>query len=817
MPTLSQIPDTFPEALRFLRKRARLTQDELGRAVGYSREQIARLENSSRLPDLAVIAALFVPALFERDEPRLAEQLLALAGRTRRDQQITITHTRQTRVELTSETLVALAAPAAPAHRPPAPLLPLIGREAEVCDLLALLEATRLVTLVGAPGIGKSRLALEVAHRALPQFPDGAAFVPLADATAAADAPYAFLAALGVTPAPQQTAEAAIAAYLAPRRLLLVADNCEHILEATPRFADWLAAAAGVKLLCTSRVPLDIYGEHEWPLAPLAAPSLAEPPDLDRWGQTPAMQLLVARGRAIDPGFALTADNLLPLATLCAALDGLPLALELAAVRLRDLSPAELAQQLLAARGHGQLSSTWLQQTRRNIAERHRTLHAAIDWSVRMLPPAQADAFCRLGLFAGGCSEAAAQAVTASTADAGPDVLVALARANLVMRVDGRVTLLETLRAYAVERLAAAGGLAEGRRRHAAYFGAFGAQVFAGLLGDDQAAWMQAALADHDNLLAALRWALAAGDGETAIALAGHLWWFWYRRGLFALGRELLGAALRLTTPDRSARARALNGLASIHLALDDPAASLACHREGLALRQELDDRLGIATALHNMGLAAYVLGDFAQAIAWMHESIAADPSADPAQAWAHIGIISLDLLDLAESRRWLERAYECTQQAPDGWLHAFVAFNLADTLWECGERGAARQLAEASLRQFETLGDEHYTTDPRLLLARIALAEGDFAAAQALSARALAEYEARPDPAAAAGARLVQVELALALGDVAQAGALAAAALAQRRSVARPLSPREEARYAASLAASGARQPNQTRSDSTR
>jgi predicted ATPase len=661
-----------------------------------------------------------------------------------------------------------------------------------VGQLLALLETARLVTLVGAPGIGKSRLALEVANRALPQFADGAAFIALADVAAAADVPYAFLRVLGVTPAPQETAESAIVAFLASHRLLLVVDNCEHVLEAAPHFAGWLSAAPGLKLLCTSRVHLDVYGEHEWPLAPLAAPDLAEPPDLERWGQQPAMALLVARGRAIDPAFALASDNLLPLATLCAALDGLPLALELAAVRLREMSPATLAQELLALRGRGQLSSTWLRQDKRNIAERHRTLQAAVGWSVRMLPPAQADAFCRLGLFAGGCSEAAAQAV----ADAGPDVLAALARASLIRVADGRVTLLETLRDYALEAMASAGGLAAGRRSHATYFVGFVGQVFSGLLGDDQAAWMQAALTDHDNFLAALRWALAEADGETAIALAGDLWWFWYRRGLFTLGQELLGAALQLTTPDRSARARALNGLASIHLALDDPAASLACHQEGLALRRELNDALGIATALHNMGLTAYILGDFEQAIAWMHESIAADPTADPAQAWAQIGIISLDRLDLSESRRWLERAYDATLEASDGWLRAFVAFNLADTLWECGERGEARQLAEASLRQFEALGDEHYVPDPRLLLARVAAAEGDLAEANALATRSLAEYEARSDPVAAAGARLLQAELALAQGDAGQAAALAAEALAQRRRAKRPLTPRELARY---------------------
>ena len=162
-------------------------------------------------------------------------------------------------------------------------------------------------------------------------------------------------------------------------------------------FADWLAHAPDLKLLCTSRVPLDLYGEHEWPLAPLAVPDLAEPPDRARWGQLPALQLLATRATAADPTFALTDDNLLPLASLCVALDGLPLALELAAVRLRELSPSELVQQLLALRGHAQLSSTWLGQTRRNVAERHRTLHAAIGWSAQLLDPAQREAFHTLG------------------------------------------------------------------------------------------------------------------------------------------------------------------------------------------------------------------------------------------------------------------------------------------------------------------------------------------------------------------------------------------------------------------------------------
>lgn len=788
---LTALPDTFPEALRLLRKRARLTQDEMGRAVGYSREQIARLESGSRLPDLAVIAALFVPALFQKQETALVEQFLALAGRTRSDQQITITRTRETRVQLASEAIVA---PAEPQHRPPAPLLPLIGRAGDVADLLAWLDSARLLTIVGAPGIGKSRLALEVANQAMPCFADGVAFVPLADVAAAGDVPLAVLRTLGITPSAGQPTEQAIEAYLARRRLLLVIDNCEHVLESTPLFAEWLGRSPLLKLLCTSRVALDLYGEQEWPLAPLAAPDLAQHPDATTWGQTPAMQLLLARVRAADPAFALAEDNLLPLATLCVALDGLPLALELAAVRLRDLPPQVVAQQLLALRGHGRLSSTWLQQTRRNVAERHRTLAAAIEWSVGMLSDAQQDAFVRLGVFAGGCTVEAAQAVAG--ADAG--LLGALARANLVAFAGQRVTLLETLRAYARERLAGDGRLEACQQQHAGHFVAYAGQVFAGLLGDDQVVWMQAALADHDNCLAALRWALAHKQGEMAISLAGDLWWFWYRRGLFDLGQELLQAALQLSTPNLSARARALNGLASIHLAHDDYAASLACHEEGLVLRRQLNDALGIATTLHNMGLTAYMMGDFQQAIDWLRASIDADPTADPAQAWANIGVVALDVQDPAQARQWLEQAHEAAMQGPAGWLQAFVQHNLADVLYDQGDLAGAKEMAQAALQLFEALGDSHYLPDTQLLLARIALDEGDTVAAEALSSVALAQYESRGDAVVTASAWLVQAELAWRTGRPGEAVTRFQRAQSLRLTVKRPMSPRERARYEA-------------------
>lgn len=791
MPLSLALPTTFGEALRFLRKRARLTQDELGRAVGYSREQIARLENGSRLPDLVVITVLFVPALFQEQDQPLVEHFLTLAGKTRTDQQVTITHTRQTRLQLVSETSLS---PATPLHTPPTPLLPLIGRGDDVAELLALLQTTRLVTVVGAPGIGKSRLALEVANLAMPYFADGVVFIPLAEVAATANVPYAVLRALSITPSAQQAVEAAIVDYLASRRLLLVIDNCEHILDSAPLFAAWLARSPHLKLLCTSRIPLDLYGEHEWPLAPLPVPDLAQPPDVAQWGQLPAMQLLLARARATDPTFALTPENILPLATLCVLLDGLPLALELAVVRLRDMPPHLLVQQLLTLRGNGHLSSTWLQQNKRNIAERHRTLQAAIDWSVRMLTPRQQNAFFCLGVFMGGCSEAAAQAV----AIADPELLSQLARVNLVCNSHGRINMLETLRTFAYEQLVITEQLFTCQHRHAAYYTAFAQQVFTELTGADQAVWMQRALADHNNCLAALRWALTNAQGPIAIALAGSLWWFWCRRGLFMLGLKMLEAALQLSTPDPAARATALNGLASINLALDKYAASLACHQEGLTLRHQLGDAAGIATVLHNMGLTAYMMGDYTQAITWLNESITADPASDPMQAWAHMGIIALDMQDLPQARYWLERAYDQVMQQPEGWAQAFVMHNLADVLREIGELATAKQMAQTSQRLFEILGDSYYLPDPQLVLAQIAGDEGEYTTAVALSNLALAQYEARQDAILTASVQLFQAELACKMGEYDLAAVQFNGAYTLRRTVERPFTPREQTRYEA-------------------
>ena len=790
MPPTTTLPDTFGPALRYLRKRARLTQEELARAVGYSREQIARRENGPRLPDLAVIAALFVPALLLERERALVEQFLALAGETRRGVQVTSTRRLETRIQVIQEVETATATQ--PQYRPPAPLLPLLGRRAEVEELLAHVQTARLTTIVGAPGIGKTRLALEVANIAWPAFADGAAFVSLAEVQAAADIPYAILRHLSITPAAGQSPAAAVLAELAPRGMLLVMDNCEHVLDGAPLFADWLAGAPGLKLLCTSRVPLDLYGEHEWPLAPLPTPDLAEPPNLTRWGQAPAMRLLLERARAADPAFALNETNLLPLASLCVALDGLPLALELAAVRLRDFSPTELVQQLLTLRGHTHLSSTWLAQTRRNVAERHRTLQAAIGWSAQLLSPDAQAAFHLLGVFVGGGATAAAEEIAGADAA----ILAELARANLIQLRAGRVHLLETLLAFAREQLAAAGQLPAARQAHARTYTGFARQVFTGLLGDEQVAWMARAIDDHDNCLAALRWALAAEDGDTAVAIAGSLWWFWQRRGFYKLGLEMLAAALELPSDDLAARATALNGLANFYLGEEKYAANLACHEQGLALRRRLNDPAGVATVLHNMGLTAYVMGDYTLAAARLQESIAIYPDGDQTSAWTHLGLIAQETHDLPAALHWLELAYGGAEVAADGWLRAFVMNYLADVRRELGQYDEAARLAQESLRLFTALGDTHYLPDAQITLAQITLDTGDLDTAEALATLAGEQYEARGDAVLLTAALLIQAELAWKRGRRDAAADLLRRAQSLRRTNSRSVSPHEQAQY---------------------
>ena len=456
--------------------------------------------------------------------------------------------------------------------------------------------------------------------------------------------------------------------------MLLILDNCEHLLAAAPQLSAWLQAAPQLKILCTSRVALDLYGEYELAVPPLALPNLAHLPSPAELARIPAVKLFVDRTIAADTTFQVNAANALAVAGLCVALDGLPLAIELAAARSRTLAPQELLQQIVAARQQHQPTGSLLAQSKRGVDERHRTLQEAIDWSYRLLAPAEQLVFAQMGVFVAGCTLAAARVICAAT----DSNVQALVQANLVQIEQGsngeepaaaRLILLETLRTFAVDQLVTQGELAAVQSRHAAYFAAYAQEIFTGLLGEEQSLWMQRALREHDNLRAALRFALHAQQGETAVALAGGLWWFWNRQGLLREGSAWLEASLNCPTKEvppgdryRQQRSRALNGAGSLATELNDLDAAMRYHQEGLALRRALGDQAGAADVLHNMALTARCQGDFTQALHWFEESLAitvamGNAAESDVMNYANIGITHFEMGDLAQARPWLETA----------------------------------------------------------------------------------------------------------------------------------------------------------------
>lgn len=735
-----------------MRKRSRLTQDELGRAVGYSREQIARLESGSRLPDLTVIAALFIPALGVSAQSGLARQLLELAGQVRAtgvvNQKVTVTRTVQTRVQHRLE----IVSEESPRFHIPAPFFPILGRAAELDALRDLLAGeARLVTLVGAPGIGKTRLALELAHLLKSDFAGGASFVGLESIQRAEDVPGAVAAALDLTLSAAQSVTRQLRAFLGPRTMLLVLDNCEHVLDATSEFGEWLTAAPGLKLLCTSRVALDLYGEYIWDVAPLELPDLANLPSLDELAQVAAIRLFVARARAANPAFALTPENALAVAALCVALDGLPLALEIAAARARDLPAQDLLEQIVTARRPMPLASSLLQQTRRNLAERHQTLNNAIAWSYQRLSPDQRQIFARLGVMAGGCALDAACKITGAT----PEVLQELAAASLLRLENERVSLLETLRAFAYEQLAQQNILQETRQAHAVYFSAYAREIFDGIRGPEQESWLARARTDHNNFRLALSFAMEQADSDLAVSIAGGLWWFWHRQGFIREGRSWLEKALSLpiqlplSEAQKRSRATALNGAGSICTELGAFDEAMRYHEEGLSLRYALEDTEGISVVLHNMGLVERCRGAYSAALRFFEDALTLTDHqniSSLAMSYTNLGTTALMMYDLPLAASWLDRALAVLNPTDFPWETAYTCNIYANTCFEAGQFERAESLAGESQRLFESLGDAIFLPEPQLMRAKLAHAHGDFETAGALCAQVFKQYQEMDD-----------------------------------------------------------------------
>jgi predicted ATPase/DNA-binding CsgD family transcriptional regulator len=507
----------------------------------------------------------------------------------------------------------------------PAVLTPLIGRDRERALGRGLLRRSgvRLVTFTGPGGVGKTRLALQVAGEvdADGLFPDGVVFIPLASIADPALVMPTIARALGVQEGADRALRDRIARQLGGRRILILLDNLEHLVAAAAELAGLLEACPDLTLLVTSRIRLRLRGEYELAVPPLTLPGADEPvADLTR---SEAVRLFAARARELRPDFALTPETAPTVAEIVRRLDGLPLAIELAAARLKILSP-----EALLARLSRRLQL--LTDGARDLPTRLRTMRDAVAWSDDLLAPVAQALFRRLGVFAGGFTLEAAEAVTQGLGASPPSVLdglAALVDHSLVVRSSApsgsaRYVMLETIREYALERLADAGEEEEIRRRHAAYALTFAERAEPELTGSAQAAWLARLVDEEDNLRSALAWSLER-EPATALRLAAALWRFWFASGRFQEGSGWLERALATDGGALEARAKALDGLLRLCSRRADYASAAAAGEEALILFRTLGDKRGVASALNGLGLTAAERGDRADAVRLFEESLA--------------------------------------------------------------------------------------------------------------------------------------------------------------------------------------------------
>jgi predicted ATPase/class 3 adenylate cyclase len=492
----------------------------------------------------------------------------------------------------------------------PLQLTSFVGRGDQIAETIRLLSDHRLVTLTGPGGTGKTRLSLAVATDLLPSSSDGAFFVDLAPIVDPGQVCPAICEALGVREEPGSELIDTLVTRLAAKDLLLVLDNFEHLLPATSLVENVLGRVPEVRILVTSRTPLGLYGEQEQHVPPLALPDPRHLPELEALSQYEAVQLFIDRARAGRSDFAVTNENAPAVAEICARLDGLPLAIELAASRIKLLSPEAILSRL------GRRLDL-LTATARNVPERQKTLRGAIEWSYGLLEEPERRLFARLSVFSGGADLEAVEAVANGSGDLGIDGLDGLASLvdkSLVRQTsteDGepRFGMLETIREYARERCDFEWDGEATRRRHAEHFFGLAEASEPHLTAEDQVEWLDRLDREHDNLQAALRWAIDADEAQPGMRAAAGVWRYWQQRGHFAVGRTWLERLLAIPGKRTYLRAKAHGAAGSLAYWQRDDDGTERHYQESLAIYRELGDRPGIADALYNLGFLPIMRG----------------------------------------------------------------------------------------------------------------------------------------------------------------------------------------------------------------
>ena len=723
--------------LRSLREAGGLTQEGLATWLRVGARTVQRWEQGSAAPDLAAEAGLRAyceaKGLYRRHDGG------SLAGLTPSSSWL-----RDLIAAARLDTRKQKTPPPTLPTQMPRPLTALLGRREELTAVVEAVREVRLLTLTGAGGVGKTRLAQEAAAELLDDFPDGVTSVALESITDADLVLPTIIRALGLSETAGSTPLAVLSAAFRDRRWLLLLDNLEQVLVSAVLIADLLKACPGLKILATSRAPLRIDGEREFRVGPLTCPDPNNLPALELLASTPAVQLFCERARDVRQDFILTSQNAGAVAAICSRLDGLPLALELAAARLRLFDPEGLLAKL-------DRSLELLSGGRRDAPARQQRLRDTIAWSYELLTTAEQALFRRLAVFVGGCTLDAAEAVAT---DSGPDDsstdvrirtakrsmldgIASLADQSLLWREDRRAEeprfrLCETIREYAWELLEASGELAHFQEWHAEFYLQLAEQADGFALTGERRRWHDLLAPELDNLRAALSWGAAAGDAERELRLTAATFWFYEWGGHANEGRRRFEAAIEhhlerhdgdgQPTSTQVMLARTLCGAGAFAWLQGDSDAARQRLEQGLSLAEALGDARTIALATDFLGLVAEYVGD------------------------------------KTTSQRWYRRTIAVARESGNRWF-------LADALTLLGDSLPETQAAEAEQYYRESLalyreGQDPYAAMPLTSLGRVALREGEYDKAARLVEEALALRRQDGSPL------LIAIALA-SLGDV--------------------------------------------------
>jgi predicted ATPase/transcriptional regulator with XRE-family HTH domain len=641
---------TFGDLLKYLRRRARLTQRELSIAVGYSEAQISRLEQNQRPPDLASLAALFIPALDLNDAPLIVNRLMELAAQTRgeelpRSGVVTISRFVQREVGETVRTVEEETR-----NNLPLQLTSFIGREHEMKEIKNLLgfgsedkQKYRLVTLTGPGGCGKTRLALETAKQLVDSYRDGIWLIEFASISDPNLALSTVTSTLGIPETRTITPISALTKNLRTKQLLLIFDNCEQILTATTQLAEEILHACGqVQILVTSREIFNAIGEVQFRVPPLSL-SKGKSSHSDISSLSESAQLFVERAQAVLPSFTLTEEGIPVVTQICQLVDGMPLGIELAAAKISVLSVGQIATRLND-------SFQLLSRSRADLPH-HQTLEATIQWSYDLLSDAERLLMQRVSVFSGGWTLEAAEAVTSEDPliprEKVLDLLSQLINKSLVvvgwhLDADTRYTMLQMIHEFAYGKLHETGKAKHMRIRHFDYF--FSLAQEARLFGNEKGKWLDCLEAEHDNLRSALAWSLETGEIEKGTELILPILDFYWFRGYSTEAREWMDKFLKIELPASHRRAFLLQKAGWLTRASGDFEKADVLLKRSLKLAFEIGDKNRAAWAMMDLGLSARDQGDHERAVSYFSQALTFAQESGEKRA------IGICLYNLAES-----------------------------------------------------------------------------------------------------------------------------------------------------------------------